>query len=194
MKPLALAILALLLVPSAVSAFACSDEVQKQNTVFGLSARDRQTDDDACLDNGLRPGSYFDSKGRIVGSPCDPEEYCADRGSTDVAVIDYCSDTWNELDDDRDDSDNNNANEQNWEKFCADNPNVIPCNHNDIPTPPQPEPPVEDCSHEGVGVDVCRPVDIDDSTDEDENEEQEEEEESIPEESHHNTDVHDVPE
>ena len=45
----------------------------------------------------LSEGSYLDERGRIVGSPCNPEEFCSDPDSTDPTVIDHCSDGWEEI-------------------------------------------------------------------------------------------------
>ena len=53
--------------------------------------------DPGCTEEGLSEGSYFDEQGRIVGSPCDPEEYCSDPSSSDPTVIDYCEDSWGEI-------------------------------------------------------------------------------------------------
>jgi hypothetical protein len=53
--------------------------------------------DPGCTEEGLSGGSYFDEQGRIVGSPCDPEEYCSDPSSSDPTVIDYCEDSWGEI-------------------------------------------------------------------------------------------------
>jgi hypothetical protein len=52
-----------------------------------------------CTGDGLSYGSYFDENGLIVGSPCDPVEFCSDKGSTDPVVIDYCQDIWTDVDD-----------------------------------------------------------------------------------------------
>jgi hypothetical protein len=55
---------------------------------------------DGCVEvNGylLSEGSYLDERGRIVGSPCNPEEFCSDPDSTDPTVIDHCSDGWEEI-------------------------------------------------------------------------------------------------
>jgi hypothetical protein len=45
----------------------------------------------------LSEGSHLDERGRIVGSPCDPEEFYSDPDSTDPTVIDHCSDGWEEI-------------------------------------------------------------------------------------------------
>jgi hypothetical protein len=46
----------------------------------------------------LSEGSYLDERKRIVGSPCNPEEFCSDVGSTDPTVRDHCSDIWLDFD------------------------------------------------------------------------------------------------
>lgn len=33
-----------------------------------------------------------------MGSPCDPQEYCSDKDSTDPVVIDHCEDIWSDID------------------------------------------------------------------------------------------------
>jgi hypothetical protein len=52
-----------------------------------------------CTEEGLSKGSYIDEKGFIVGSPCDPVEYCKDKSSTNPTVVDYCEDIWTDIDD-----------------------------------------------------------------------------------------------
>jgi hypothetical protein len=46
----------------------------------------------------LSEGSYLDDRKRIVGSPCNPEEFCSDVGSTDPTVRDHCMDIWLDFD------------------------------------------------------------------------------------------------
>jgi hypothetical protein len=46
----------------------------------------------------LSKGSYLDERKRIVGSPCDPVEFCSDVGSTDPTVRDHCMDIWLDFD------------------------------------------------------------------------------------------------
>jgi hypothetical protein len=56
---------------------------------------------DGCIevdDYLLTEGSYLDERKRIVGSPCNPEEFCSDVGSTDPTVRDHCSDIWLDFD------------------------------------------------------------------------------------------------
>jgi hypothetical protein len=36
--------------------------------------------------------------GNIVGSPCNPEEFCSDVGSADPTVRDHCDDIWTDFD------------------------------------------------------------------------------------------------
>jgi hypothetical protein len=100
-KLLILSAMALLLpVMPALACFPDADS-DADEILFAPALRGRTATED-CQANGLNPGSYFDDKGRIVGSPCDPVEYCSDRDSTDIAVIDYCSDSWDEQQPDRD--------------------------------------------------------------------------------------------
>jgi hypothetical protein len=40
----------------------------------------------------------LDERKRIVGSPCDPVEFCSDVGSTDPTVRDHCMDIWLDFD------------------------------------------------------------------------------------------------
>ena len=57
--------------------------------------------DDGCVEvDGylLSKGSYLDERKRIVGSPCDPVEFCSDVGSTDPTVRDHCMDIWLDFD------------------------------------------------------------------------------------------------
>jgi hypothetical protein len=54
-----------------------------------------------CIEDGghsLSEGSYIDDRGFIVGSPCDPVEFCEDEGSTNPTVVDYCDDIWDDTD------------------------------------------------------------------------------------------------
>jgi hypothetical protein len=46
----------------------------------------------------LSKGSYLDERKRIVGSPCDPVEFCSDVGSTNPTVRDHCMDIWLDFD------------------------------------------------------------------------------------------------
>ena len=57
-------------------------------------------DNDRCItDKGYRlsKGSYIDNGRSIVGSPCDPVEFCKDKNSTDPIVIDHCDDIWDDV-------------------------------------------------------------------------------------------------
>jgi hypothetical protein len=48
----------------------------------------------------LSKGSYIDTgNNAIVGSPCNPTEFCDDPSSTDPVVIDHCEDIWTDDDD-----------------------------------------------------------------------------------------------
>ena len=52
-----------------------------------------------CIEDGgysLSKGSYID-RGSIVGSPCDPVDFCSDPASTDAVVRDHCSDIWSDV-------------------------------------------------------------------------------------------------
>ena len=62
-----------------------------------------------CTEDGLSYGSYFDENGLIVGSPCDPVEFCEDKESTDPVVIDFCDDIWDDVDDPEPTPPNNNT-------------------------------------------------------------------------------------
>ena len=79
----------------------------ESNSSNGGNNGDGSEDEDGrgeCIeDNGysLSEGSYIDEDNNaIVGSPCDPEEFCEDEGSTDPVVVDHCNDIWNDVDDD----------------------------------------------------------------------------------------------
>jgi hypothetical protein len=48
-------------------------------------------------------GSYIDKDNNaIVGSLCNPEEFCEDESSTDPVVVDHCEDIWNDIDEEDD--------------------------------------------------------------------------------------------
>ena len=84
MKLLILSAMALLLpIMPALACFPDSDDDEKTKEILFAAGLRGSTSTD-CQANGLNPGSYFDDKGRIVGSPCDPVEYCDDRNSTDM--------------------------------------------------------------------------------------------------------------
>ena len=77
----------------------------ESNSSNGGNNGDDNEDEDGrgeCIeDNGysLSEGSYIDEDNNaIVGSPCDPEEFCEDESSTDPVVIDFCDDTWDDVD------------------------------------------------------------------------------------------------
>jgi hypothetical protein len=98
-----------------------------------------------CTEDGLSYGSYYDENGLIVGSPCDPEEYCSDKGSTNPAVIDYCEDIWGDIDE------------------CIINPSICDDEGNVLPVPPlcdENTPPGTTCRDEG-DPDDCEPGFVD---------------------------------
>src|SRR5215204_5386448 len=71
----------------------------RDNDGIGCDSASVGDEPDQCTEDGLSAGSYFDPRnGFIVGSPCDPVEYCSDKGSKDPVVIDYCQDIWTDTD------------------------------------------------------------------------------------------------
>ena len=141
-KFLILSAMALLLpIVPALACFPDNDKDEDEDNDEVLFTSEQRTSAEDCQANGLNPGSYFDEKGRIVGSPCDPVEYCNDRSSTDIAVIDYCGDSWDEQEPIIDEC---GEGEELFEGKCqiiATNP---VCPHECGPTPePEPEP-IED--------------------------------------------------
>lgn len=162
-KLMILSVVALLL--PVMPALACFPDAEEEKVLFQTEHRGRTSttiSTENCQANGLNPGSYFDDKGRIVGSPCDPVEYCSDRSSTDIAVIDYCSDSWNEQQQKQQQKQPRDPTDID---ICKETPTFPTCYEDAFAPTPEPLP-AEDCSHEGLGLDVCRPIEEDNHEDE----------------------------
>jgi hypothetical protein len=120
----------------------------RDNDGIGCDSASGGDEPDQCTEDGLSAGSYFDPRnGFIVGSPCDPVEYCSDEGSKDPVVIDYCQDIWTDTDE------------------CLLNPKLcedVPppeCPEGQVGTPPDCEVPPPECPEGQVGTPPdCEPV------------------------------------
>ena len=120
----------------------------RDNDGIGCDSASVGDEPDQCTEDGLSAGSYFDPRnGFIVGSPCDPVEYCSDKGSKDPVVIDYCQDIWTDTDE------------------CLLNPKLcedVPppeCPEGQVGTPPDCEVPPPECPEGQVGTPPdCEPV------------------------------------
>ncbi|HEU4824820.1 MAG TPA: carboxypeptidase-like regulatory domain-containing protein [Nitrososphaeraceae archaeon] len=68
----------------------------------GDGSEDEDGSGECIEDNGysLSEGFYVDDEGHIVGSPCDPVEFCEDKNSDDPTVIDFCKAIWTDQDED----------------------------------------------------------------------------------------------
>jgi hypothetical protein len=113
---------------------------------FGMNEEDR------CVPTGDCPDGYGRADEDQTGTCYDEDDELVTCEDGSIRLPQYC----------RENEDGDGDESEKWIEFCEKNPNVIPCNHNDLPTP-EPQP-VYDCTN-GV-LPWCVPVDDDDKDDE----------------------------